>query len=107
MDVLTELIDTLRLRGTAYCRTELTAPWGMALPASDLAHFHVVQQGACWIQLDDEPSALFYSKKPGSGNQVRYDVVLPRDPSPANPTAPRTSVPPEITPPPMPKSPVT
>src|SRR4051794_3854441 len=39
----------------------------------------------------DEPSALFYSKKPGSGNHVRYDVVLPRDPSPANPTAPGKS----------------
>lgn len=54
MDVLTDLIDTLRLRGTAYCRTELTAPWGLALPASEIAHFHVVQQGSCWIQLDGD-----------------------------------------------------
>jgi AraC-like DNA-binding protein len=57
MDILTELIDTLRLRGTAYCRTELTAPWGMLLPASDLAHFHVVQHGNCWVQIDGETSA--------------------------------------------------
>lgn len=57
MDVLTDLIDALRLRGTAYCRTELTAPWGMVLPASDLAHFHVIQQGTCWVQIDGEPAA--------------------------------------------------
>jgi hypothetical protein len=39
----------------------------------------------------DEPSALFYSHKRGSGNRVRYDVVLPRDPSPNHATAPGKS----------------
>jgi hypothetical protein len=34
----------------------------------------------------DEPSTLFYSNQPGSGNQMRYTLVLPKDPSPANPT---------------------
>src|SRR3989440_9618572 len=34
----------------------------------------------------DEPSTLFYSNVPGSGNQMRYDLTLPKDPSPANPT---------------------
>jgi len=36
----------------------------------------------------DEPSLLFYSNKPGSGNQMRYNFTLPRDPTPAQPTAP-------------------
>jgi hypothetical protein len=35
----------------------------------------------------DEPSAVFYSNKPGSGNRNQYDVVLPHDPSPNNPMA--------------------
>ena len=35
----------------------------------------------------DEPSAVFYSNKPGSGNRNQYQVVLPHDPSPANPMA--------------------
>jgi hypothetical protein len=30
----------------------------------------------------DEPSTLFYSNQPGSGNQMRYELTLPRDPSP-------------------------
>jgi hypothetical protein len=33
----------------------------------------------------DEPSNLFYSNAPGSGNQMRYTLILPKDPSPANP----------------------
>jgi hypothetical protein len=35
----------------------------------------------------DEPSAVFYSNKPGSGNRNQYEVVLPHDPSPSNPMA--------------------
>ncbi len=33
----------------------------------------------------DEPSVLFYSKVPGSGNSNFYELTLPKDP----PTAPR------------------
>src|SRR6266849_1971458 len=34
----------------------------------------------------DEPSNLFYSNVPGSGNRMRYQLTLPKDPSPNNPT---------------------
>jgi hypothetical protein len=30
----------------------------------------------------DEPSVLYYSNVPGSGNQMRYNLTLPREPSP-------------------------
>jgi hypothetical protein len=30
----------------------------------------------------DEPSVLFYSNQPGSGNQMTYHLTLPKDPSP-------------------------
>jgi len=33
----------------------------------------------------DEPSVLFYSNVPGSGNQMRYDVTVPSDPPATNP----------------------
>jgi hypothetical protein len=39
----------------------------------------------------DEPSLLFYSNQPGSGNQMQTTITLPRDPSPANPTQPGKS----------------
>ena len=35
----------------------------------------------------DEPSMLFYSNTPGSGNNNRYELVLPKDPSPVHPEA--------------------
>jgi len=34
----------------------------------------------------DEPSTLFYSNTPGSGNRMQYNVTLPTDPSPSKPT---------------------
>jgi hypothetical protein len=35
----------------------------------------------------DEPSTLFYSGAAGSGNQMRYQLTLPKDPPASNPTA--------------------
>jgi hypothetical protein len=35
----------------------------------------------------DEPSVLFDSKTPGSGNHMSYNMILPKDPSASNPTA--------------------
>jgi hypothetical protein len=39
----------------------------------------------------DEPSLVFYSNRAGAGNRMSYDVTLPKDPSPGNPTAPGKS----------------
>jgi hypothetical protein len=39
----------------------------------------------------DEPSTLFYSNVPGSGNRMRYELTLPQDPSPSDPMTPGKS----------------
>ena len=39
----------------------------------------------------DEPSNIFYSNKPGSGNHMQYTLRLPRDPSPSNANSPHKS----------------
>jgi hypothetical protein len=39
----------------------------------------------------DEPSVLFNSDTPGSGNHMSYNVVLPKDPSASNPNRPNRS----------------
>ena len=39
----------------------------------------------------DEPSDLFYSNVPGSGNNMTYSMTLPHDPSAANPNTPGKS----------------
>src|SRR5262249_11724693 len=41
-----------------FCRSELSAPWSMALPPSGFAHFHVLEQGDGWIRLEGEREAV-------------------------------------------------
>lgn len=36
----------------------------------------------------DEPSTLFYSNVPGSGNRMQYQLTLPKDPPPSAPLTP-------------------
>jgi AraC-like DNA-binding protein len=58
-DVLTTVMDAVRLRSRVFCRSELKAPWGMALKRSDYAHFHVVERGGAWLRVEGrDPVAL-------------------------------------------------
>jgi AraC-like DNA-binding protein len=58
-DVLTSAMDAVRLRSRVFCRSELKAPWGMALKRSDYAHFHVIERGGAWLRIEgEEPVAL-------------------------------------------------
>ncbi|MCA9705017.1 MAG: AraC family transcriptional regulator [Myxococcales bacterium] len=50
MDPLTEVLHDLRLRDSFYCRSELTAPWGLGFPPQDHASFHFVAEGACMVR---------------------------------------------------------
>jgi len=48
-------LNTLRLSSSLYFRTELTAPWGVEVPAKDkVARFHIVIRGQCWLQVGDD-----------------------------------------------------
>jgi hypothetical protein len=57
-DVLTEVLRTLGIQGQVFCCSELAARWSMALPASGMAHFHVLEQGDAWIRLEGESAAV-------------------------------------------------
>jgi AraC-like DNA-binding protein len=49
-DALSEVLQDLRLSGVSYCRTEVTAPWGIEIPAEEGAVFHFVAEGGCWLR---------------------------------------------------------
>jgi AraC-like DNA-binding protein len=49
-DALTEVLRDLRLVQSFYCHSELTAPWGLGLPAEDHAVFHFVAEGEAWLE---------------------------------------------------------
>ena len=58
-DPVGETLHRLRLNGTLYCRSELTAPWGIDLPAFDgYMMFHVVTSGYCWLEVEGEQPRL-------------------------------------------------
>jgi AraC-like DNA-binding protein len=58
-DPLGETLHLLRLTGTLYCRSELTAPWGVDLPAFDgCMMFHIITAGRCWLEVEGEEPCL-------------------------------------------------
>lgn len=59
VDVLTDVLDTVRVQSVCYGRLELGAPWGVAVPQSSDAAFHVVARGRAWLESDAlEPPAV-------------------------------------------------
>jgi AraC-like DNA-binding protein len=60
VDPLGEALHSLRMTGTFYCRSELTAPWALEIPlVEELLLFHVVISGSCWLEREgDAPLRL-------------------------------------------------
>ncbi len=53
MDPISDVFRTLRVRSALYFRTQLTAPWGLEVPAQPrVARFHIVVDGSCLIGLE-------------------------------------------------------
>lgn len=53
VDPVGEALHFLRMSGTFYCRSEFTAPWGLALPAMPgCLMLHVLTSGTCWLEAD-------------------------------------------------------
>jgi AraC-like DNA-binding protein len=56
MDVLSDILENVRLRSMVFAQTELVPPWGIrAEPRSELA-FHILTRGHCWFEVDGEES---------------------------------------------------
>ncbi len=50
MDVLSDILDLLHIRGTVYFKKDFYGPWGMSVPASGFAQFHMVARGHCLVK---------------------------------------------------------
>ncbi|QNA83092.1 AraC family transcriptional regulator [Sphingomonas sp. So64.6b] len=57
-DLLSEVLRDLRLAHASYGRTELTSPWGLAVPFREGVRFHAVLEGHCWIKAEQLPPLL-------------------------------------------------
>jgi len=52
-DVLGDIMETLRFRGSLFFRSDLAAPWGMSLTETGFPRFHIVMSGECFVGSDD------------------------------------------------------
>jgi AraC-like DNA-binding protein len=84
-DAVSDLLRSLRVRSTVYCRSEMGAPWGFGVPPRDVSAFHLVTQGACWLDVDEVDAPVRLSTgdvvvlMSGRGHRVRDDPSSPVD----------------------------
>jgi AraC-like DNA-binding protein len=78
-DPLGEALHLLRMSGTFYFRSELSAPWGLSIPAMpDCLWFHVVTTGHALLEVDDDEARLLRPGElalvpHGNGHRLRGD----------------------------------
>lgn len=62
-DILSDILFTLKMRGNLYFRTDLSSPWGIYVQAeSNIARFHVVIKGSCWMGIDEDIEPFLLSE---------------------------------------------
>lgn len=49
MDLLSDILLTVKLRGIVYFHARFQSPWGMEIPAGQFANYHIVTEGECWV----------------------------------------------------------
>src|SRR5712692_1361520 len=57
-DIVSNLLRLVRLRSALYCRSEMTAPWGIHMQAGKHSSMHVVLDGNCWLVVTGVDKAL-------------------------------------------------
>ena len=51
LDVLSDILRSLHLKGGVYFQCDFRAPWGMKIKPTPVAEFHLVTRGQCWLRL--------------------------------------------------------
>jgi hypothetical protein len=58
MDNLSEILNSVHFSGSLWCCTEARAPWGLSIDAMELAQFHYIHKGSCWLKLADDQKTI-------------------------------------------------
>jgi AraC-like DNA-binding protein len=51
-DVLADMLESVRLHSTLYCRANMGAPWGLGVSRREVVSFHIVTAGTCWLSVE-------------------------------------------------------
>src|SRR5215469_3722546 len=57
-DAVTDLLTSLKVHSSVYCLSELRSPWGFEVDGANVAKFHFVLEGSCWLRLDGHEPVL-------------------------------------------------
>lgn len=57
-DVVSDLLETVRVRTSIYCRSDMRAPWGFGVRAHGNPSFHIVTNGNCWLEVDPDGTPI-------------------------------------------------
>jgi len=49
MEVLSDILRSMRVEGSVYFCDHLQAPWSMDFVDTSSASFHLVRRGECWV----------------------------------------------------------
>src|SRR5262245_51404682 len=75
MDPLTDMLEGLRLKTGFYCRSDMSAPWGMAYSIEDGPAFHIVLAGHGFLRLDSQRIPLQAGDIALLPHAVAHDLV--------------------------------
>lgn len=59
LDLLSDILTNLSMRGTLYFRTSFTRPWGVAVPSyENVARFHFAHRGNCLVSVEGSDEVI-------------------------------------------------
>jgi len=82
-DPISELLRSIRVQSTVYCRSAMYAPWGFRVQAKPSASFHLLTEGSGWLEVEgvDDPIPLATGDlvilPNGRAHQLRDDPTSP------------------------------
>ncbi len=63
-DAVSDVLQSLSVRSVIYCLSELRQPWGFRVDGVQVAKFHLVLGGSCWLELDGHDPARITAGEP-------------------------------------------
>ena len=59
MDLLSNILSHMQLKGTLYFRTSFTSPWSVRVPSfQNVARFHFAHKGSCFVRIEGARDAV-------------------------------------------------
>ena len=61
-DVLGDVLQSIHLHSTLYCRAKMDAPWGFRVSGRKVASFHIVTGGMCWLTVEGTEESVLLTE---------------------------------------------